>query len=78
MPMDTSDTESRTPHREGYAREKQRVKVLLSVLIVVIGAVLLLFMVTVEGEPGAIPLVLIVLGIGWYVVARARVRAPRP
>ena len=27
-----------------------------------------------DGEPGAIPLLLIVLGAGWYFVARVRAR----
>ena len=39
---------------------------MLSVLVTVIGAALLVFMITQEGEPGAIPLFMITAGIGWY------------
>jgi hypothetical protein len=55
--------------------DKHRVHTLLSVLTIVLGAVLLVYMVTVESEPGAIPLLLIVVGIGWYFVTRARARS---
>jgi hypothetical protein len=44
----------------------------LSLLTLAIGFSLLAYMITVEDEPGAIPLALIVLGSGWYYVARRR------
>lgn len=43
-----------------------------SLLILGIGLVLLVYMVTVEGEPGALPLLLILLGGGWYAITRLR------
>lgn len=55
--------------------KKLKIHVLLSGLITVVGIVLLVFMVTVESEPGAIPLLLIVIGIGWYFVARYKMRS---
>ena len=42
--------------------------------VLLIGAALLAFRVTVEGEPGALPLGLLVVGIAWLVVLRLRGR----
>ena len=47
----------------------------ISTLIILIGFVLLMYMITVEDEPGAVPLLLIVAGIGWYFFKRARLRS---
>ncbi|MEP0546705.1 MAG: hypothetical protein ABJF88_07230 [Rhodothermales bacterium] len=55
--------------------EKLKVHTLLSVLIVVVGAGLMAYMITVESEPGAIPLLLVVIGSGWYLVMRGRIRS---
>ena len=55
--------------------DKHRVHTLLSALTILLGAVLLIYMVTVESEPGAIPLLLIVVGTGWYFITRARARS---
>lgn len=52
-------------------------QVLLAALIAAAGAVLMVYMIAVEGEPGAIPLLLIVLGIGGYVFTRIRSRSSR-
>lgn len=49
----------------------------LAALTVALGVVLLAYMVVVESEPGAIPLLLIVLGSAWYVVTRRRARSRR-
>ena len=42
--------------------------------VTLIGVALLVYMVTVEGEPGALPLALVVGGIAWYLLARRRGR----
>jgi hypothetical protein len=57
--------------------EKLKVHTLLSVLVVAVGAGLMAYMITVESEPGAIPLLLVVIGSGWYLVTRGRVRSRR-
>jgi hypothetical protein len=44
---------------------------LISLIIVFLGLVLLIYMISVESEPGAIPLLLIVGGTGWYFITRA-------
>ena len=59
------------------AGRKLKVHTLLSVLTIVIGVALMIFMISTESEPGAIPLLLIVLGTGWYLVTRRRIRSQR-
>ena len=44
----------------------------LPALTVVLGLVLVLYMITVEGEPGALPLLLTAGGLVWWVAARMR------
>jgi hypothetical protein len=39
---------------------------ILSILTILIGVALLIYMIKVEDEPGALPLLLIILGIGWF------------
>ncbi len=51
------------------------VETLISSLILVIGIVLLIYMISVESEPGALPLLLVVVGLGWLVATRIRARA---
>lgn len=52
--------------------DKIQMNSLLSVLTMIIGIALLVFMIIVESEPGAIPLLLIITGVGWYVITRYR------
>lgn len=56
---------------------KLRMHTLLSVLTFLIGLALMIMMIVVEDELGALPLGLIVLGSGWYFVTRRRARAGR-
>ena len=54
---------------------------LIPALVILLGIALLAYMVTVESEPGLVPLLLIASGTTWYLVARARFRShgkPRP
>jgi len=55
--------------------ERGYVSKFLSLLTMAIGFEMLMFMIIVESEPGAIPLLLILLGAGWFFLARARARA---
>lgn len=50
------------------------VHTVLSLLTIMLGIGLLIYMITVEDEPGALPLSLIAGGIGWLVIARRRLR----
>lgn len=47
---------------------KQKWSKVLSLLIILLGAVLLVYMIKVEDEPGAVPLILIIIGIVWFFV----------
>ena len=47
----------------------------ISVIIIAIGLVLMMRQMYADSEPGAIPLLLVVLGIGWYFITRARIRS---
>ena len=58
-----------------HSFKKLRLHKLLSVITIVIGFVLLMYMVLVEGEPGAIPMLLIAGGTGWYFMTRARMKS---
>ena len=44
----------------------------IALTIVLIGLVLLIYMITVESEPGALPLFLILLGVIWFVISKKR------
>lgn len=48
----------------------------IALSLVGVGLVLLGYMVAVEGEPGALPLALVVGGTVWYLLARRRRRNP--
>ena len=47
---------------------------LLASALLLVGLGLVAFMVVVEGEPGALPLLLVVAGGAWLIVTRWRVR----
>jgi hypothetical protein len=51
---------------------KLRMHARLSALTILIGLVLMIMMIVVEDEFGALPLALIALGTGWYLVTRHR------
>lgn len=55
--------------------KKLKMQTLLSLLTITIGIMLMIYMMVVESEPGAIPLGLIVIGAGWYFFTRYRIRA---
>ena len=57
--------------------EKLKVQNILSGLTVAIGSVLVSGEIYADSEPGAIPILLVVLGTGWYLVARVRTRSRR-
>jgi hypothetical protein len=49
----------------------------ISAVILVIGLALMAFMITVESEPGALPLALVLIGGIWLFIARKRARSSR-
>jgi len=46
----------------------------LSLLTVFVGFVLLVYMIAVEDEPGALPLLLIVTGVVWFIISRNQIK----
>lgn len=52
-----------------------RVHRMLSALAVLIGVALMVYMIYAESEPGAIPLLVATLGIGWYVITQNKIRS---
>ena len=59
------------------APEKLKVQKMLSALIVAVGFVLMAGKIYADSEPGAIPMLLVVLGTGLHLVSRARARPRR-
>ena len=66
------------PHRTPMETEMQpKAQKTVSAVIGAIGLALLVMMITTEGEPGAIPLALILLSAIGYVTGRMRERSSR-
>jgi hypothetical protein len=57
--------------------EKPKVQRILPALPVAVGFVLMAGKIYADSEPGAIPMLLVVLGTGWYLVARVWTRSRR-
>lgn len=55
--------------------KKLKISRLLSIITVAIGMLLLTYMILVEDEPGAIPLILIILGFGGFLITRSKFRS---
>src|SRR4028118_2368016 len=55
--------------------EKLKVHKILSALAIAIGFVLMLGKIYADSEPGAIPMLLVVLGMGWYFITRVRTQS---
>lgn len=54
--------------------QKLKLSKTLSALTILLGAALMTFMITTEGEPGALPLLLIIIGIGWFIWTQYQIR----
>jgi c-di-AMP phosphodiesterase-like protein len=48
---------------------------IISLIIIIIGILLMMMKIFEDSEPGAIPLLLIIVGAGWYLKTRARIRS---
>lgn len=57
----------------------RRLKVhsVLAALVLGLGLVLLSGKVFADSEPGALPILLVLVGAGWYLATRVRIRAQR-
>jgi c-di-AMP phosphodiesterase-like protein len=58
-------------------RMKLKAHKILSILTIAIGLVLMIAKIYADSEPGAIPLLLVVLGMGWYFITRVRTQSHR-
>ncbi len=65
--MDAHDTIQDT-------NKKRVMHTVLSTLVIAVAVALLVYMITVEDELGAVPLLLLVVGTGWLIIARLRMR----
>ena len=54
---------------------KPKVHKILSILTIAIGLVLMIGKIYADSEPGAIPLLLLVVGMGWYFITRFRTQS---
>ena len=54
--------------------KKLRIQKLLSIVAIVLGAVLMVFMIIVEDEPGGIPILLIVFGTLFFIRIHSKLR----
>ncbi len=63
-----------TPSTIQPTSRKLVVHTALSLLVTAIGVAGVLYMIFVEDDPAAVPLALIALGIGWFIIARVRLR----
>jgi hypothetical protein len=57
--------------------ESLRVQTIVAAAVTAIGIILLAYMISVEGELGAIPLLLLAVGVGWLGLTRRRIRSLR-
>jgi hypothetical protein len=58
-----------------HTLEKLKVQKILSALTIAIGFVLMSGKIYTDSEPGAIPILLVLIGTGWYLVAQVRTRS---
>ena len=48
--------------------ERPKVHQFLSIVMIVAGMALMIFMIHTESEPGAVPLLLVLIGMGWFFI----------
>lgn len=56
-------------------RKKFKVQNRLALLMTVVGVTLAIFMIVIEDEPGALPLLMIIIGASWYIIIRSKLRS---
>lgn len=59
---------------EKVISQKLKLGKMLSVLTMLLGTTLMIYMITVEDEPGALPLALIIIGIVWLIINRYQIK----
>lgn len=55
--------------------KKLNIRTLVAMVIIIVGFVLMIGKMVVDSEPGAIPILLILVGTGWFFIQRIRRRS---
>ena len=55
--------------------EKLKIHTLISAIVIAIGVVLMIGKIYADSEPGGIPILLVLLGLGWHFITRLRIRS---
>jgi len=55
--------------------EKLKIHSLISAIVIAIGIVLMIGKIYADSEPGGIPILLVLLGLGWSFITRLRIRS---
>lgn len=55
-------------------RQKFKINRILSGIMILLGTTLMIYMIKVEDEPGALPLLLIILGTAWFFINQYRLK----
>ncbi len=55
-------------------KKSLKINRILSTLTIFLGAILMIYMIKVEDEPGALPLLLIIIGTVWYIINNYQIK----
>lgn len=59
---------------EKVINQKLKLSRMLPILTALLGIALMIYMITTEGELGALPMILIILGILWFIINRYQIK----
>lgn len=59
---------------EKVINQKLKLSRMLPILTALLGIVLMIYMIMTEGELGALPMILIILGILWFIINRYQIK----
>lgn len=59
---------------EKVINQKLKLIRMLPILTALLGIALMIYMITTEGELGALPMILIILGILWFIINRYQIK----
>lgn len=63
---------------EKVINQKLKLSIMLPVLTALLGIALVIYMILAEGEPGALPLILIIIGLIWFIINRYQIKKSSP
>ena len=59
---------------EKVINQELKLSRMLPILTALLGIALMIYMITTEGELGALPMILIILGILWFIINRYQIK----